>query len=112
MIWLIAIHSETGYDAMDEDEQRLKDHRSAIKRSQDERDKVVNQLLSTPEGREYIWWILSITNVHTNPFSNNALSTSFACGEMNIGQRVLAHILEVNPAGYVQMMKEKLNANG
>jgi hypothetical protein len=96
----------------DENKEAAKIARSKIRREQEERDSVVNVLLNDPKGREYLWWLLSITKVNANPFSANALTTSFSCGEQNIGQQILAHILDVNPAGYVQMLKEKLNASG
>lgn len=91
--------------------QRREQH-SKIKRQQEERDYVVSTLLGDPKGREYLWWLLAITKVNANPFAGNALTTSFACGEMNVGQQILAHILEVNPAGYVQMLKERLDDHG
>lgn len=95
---------------MDEtDRVKLRTARTAIRRAQEERDAVINVLLNDAKGREYLWWLLSITKVNSNPFSGNALATSFSCGEQNIGQQILAHIMDVNPAGYVQMLKEKLS---
>lgn len=95
-----------------EQREAAKASQNQYKREQEERDSVVTVLLNDPKGREYLWWLLSITRVNSNPYTANALATSFACGEQNIGQQILAHILEVNPAGYVQMLKEKLNASG
>lgn len=66
----------------------------------------VQALLEHEHGRKFLWWLLQIGRVGTQPFSNNALTTSFACGELNVGQQVLAKIIEVNPAGYVRMMEE------
>lgn len=63
-------------------------------------------LLATYRGRRYLWWLLRIGKVGTQPFANNALQTSFACGELNVGQQILDHIISVNPAGYVLMMQE------
>lgn len=70
-------------------------------------DKACLDLLSTREGRHYLWWLLRVGRIGAQPFSNNALATSFACGELNVGQQILAHIIEVNPAGYAQMIQEK-----
>jgi hypothetical protein len=44
--------------------------------------------------------------VGQQPFANNALQTAFACGELNVGQRVLDRITSVSPEGYLEMMKE------
>lgn len=91
------------------DRTKLKSARAAIRREQEERDAVISVLLNDAKGRNYLWWVLTITKINSNPFSANALTTSFACGEQNVGQQILAHIMDVNPAGYVQMLKERLN---
>lgn len=72
-------------------------------------DKACEGLLSTREGRHYLWWLLRIGRVGSQPFTNNALATSFGCGELNVGQQILAHIIEVDPAGYALMIQEKAN---
>lgn len=72
-------------------------------------DKACENLLATREGRHYLWWLLRIGRVGSQPFTNNALATSFGCGELNVGQQILAHIIEVDPAGYALMIQEKAN---
>ncbi len=69
-------------------------------------DAVVSALLTHREGRKYLWWLLEIGRIGQQPFTSNALTTSFNCGELNVGQQILSRIIEVNPAGYVQMQKE------
>lgn len=78
-----------------------------MKEDKREIDNAAHTLLSSNSGREYLWWLLSISRIGQNAHTNNALSTAFNCGEQNIGQQILAHILEINPAGYVQMMREQ-----
>lgn len=72
-------------------------------------DAHVAQALASREGRRFLWWLLQIGKVNMQPFTNNALTTAFACGELNVGQQVLARITQVHPAGYVQMQEENLN---
>lgn len=72
-------------------------------------DEAVRALLSVPRGRKYLWWLLTIGKIGTQPFASNALQTSFACGELNVGNQILAHIISVDPAGYVRMMQEQAN---
>lgn len=67
---------------------------------------VYKELLSGPDGRKFLFHLLSITKLMNNPFTPNALSMSFACGEMNVGQRILADILRVSPDGWTLMQKE------
>lgn len=70
-------------------------------------DEAVRALLSVPRGRKYLWWLLTIGKIGTQPFAPNALNTSFNCGELNVGNQILSHIISVDPAGYVRMMQEQ-----
>lgn len=72
-------------------------------------DSAVGSLLEHENGRKFLWWVLEQGRIAGNPFTNNALSTSFNCGEMNVAQKVLDRIIDVNPAGYAQMVQEKAN---
>lgn len=67
----------------------------------------VNLLMASREGREYIWWLLSISKIGNQPFSSDPLQMAFNCGELNVGNTVLAHLLENCPDGYMQMQKEQ-----
>ena len=70
-------------------------------------DLAVSALLEHEHGRRFLWWLLERGRVGQQPFSNNALQTAFACGELNVGQQVLDRITTVSPQGYVNMMKEQ-----
>lgn len=67
---------------------------------------VLTEILKTYEGRKFLFHWLGQTRLAQNPFSSNALQMSFNCGEQNVGQKYLAHILSVNPELYVQMQQE------
>jgi hypothetical protein len=65
-------------------------------------------MLDHKETRRYIYWLLEITHsIHQNPYRGNFGDTAFACGEQNIGQRVLAHLVECAPEGYLTLLKER-----
>lgn len=85
----------------------LRRQRKLSKEAKARLDNAVRAMLQHPDTRAYLIWLLEIGKVGTQPFSQNALLTSFQCGELNVGQQIFAHILEVDTAGYVQMMKEK-----
>lgn len=72
-------------------------------------DKAINQLAATVEGRRFLWWLLQVGKVGTQPFAANALNMSFNCGELNVGNTILARIATVNPAVYVRMQQENEN---
>jgi len=79
------------------------------KEDRDVVDEAVRALLQHRAGRKYLWWLLTVGQVGTQPFAANALQTSFACGELNVGNKILDHIISVDPAGYVAMMTENAN---
>src|SRR4051812_28301611 len=60
--------------------------------------------------RRLLWWLLEVGRVGVQPYTGNALATAFACGELNVGQRILDRITSVSPDGYVNMMKEMADA--
>lgn len=74
------------------------------------RELAVRGLLSSVEGRSYLWWLLEITRYGVNPFAADAERTAFNCGEYNVGLQILAHILEVDPAGFIRLQQEKQDA--
>lgn len=69
-------------------------------------DSAVEALLGAANGRKLLWWILGLGGLGRNPFTNNALTTGFNCGELNVSQKILERIIQVNPAGYAQMVTE------
>lgn len=69
-------------------------------------ERVIADLLSTPSGRKYLYYLLSLGKIGQNPFTPNALSMSFACGELNVGQRILFDIISVAPDAWALMQKE------
>lgn len=77
-------------------------------------DNFISAALSRPEGRDFFYWLLEICHMGITPFTGNALTTAFQCGEENIGKIVQAQIIQVAPEAYFQMLrdreKERLNA--
>lgn len=69
-------------------------------------ESAVSKMVADSEGRKFLWWLLEIGRIGMQPFAGNALATAFACGELNVGQRILDRIISVSPEGYLTMMKE------
>jgi len=70
-------------------------------------DEFVRASMGLPQGREFMWWLLELAKVGRNPFTANALTTSFNCGELNVGQQIQSHIMTVSPADYLKMLRER-----
>ena len=62
--------------------------------------------MATPEGRSWFFHLLERCHVFHQPFTSNALTTAFNCGEMNIGQQVLVDVMTFCPDQYLLMMRE------
>ena len=80
--------------------------RKSAKAADEARASFINNIMGMVDGRAYIHDLLVSCHVFTQPFSANALVTAFACGELNIGQRILADIMAYCPDDYIQMMRE------
>ena len=76
-----------------------------------DQNEAIAALLNTYIGRRYLWWSLQIGKVGMQPFTPDERLTSFQCGELNVGQQLLARIMEVSIDGYVKMQKENVNVS-
>ena len=81
--------------------------RALEKAEQDRIDTATGALLQSPDGRSFLWWLLDIGRLDTTPFTSNALTTAFACGEQNIGLQVKAQLITTDPEGFLNLLKEK-----
>lgn len=81
--------------------------RAVARKQKDDIDDAVRALVQHSQGRQYIYWLLEICGIGRNPFTSNALNTSFACGQLNVGQQIQAHLIEVAPAAFLKMLAEK-----
>lgn len=70
-------------------------------------DKALGALLASEEGRQLIWWLLTIGKWQTMPYGAGNDATNFACGEMNVGNQIFARLLEVNPQGYLRIVEDQ-----
>lgn len=81
----------------------------AIKESKT-RDEVaeegLRQLMSSAQGRVWMWRHLEQCDPYRSPFTRDALQMSFNCGESNVGLRTIAELHALDPDLYLLMMKE------
>jgi hypothetical protein len=87
--------------ADDDEAQRLADER---KRQQDAED--IKWLMGHRPGRRLVWQWLSDAGVYRNPFNHSGSVTAFNCGAQNLGQQLMARIMDHAPDAYVAMLKE------
>lgn len=67
------------------------------------------QLMKSVQGRAWLYSIIELCGPGQNPFSPDALRTAFNCGELNIGNQLVAQCHACSTELYLVMMKENQN---
>lgn len=70
------------------------------------RRKQLRAQLNTPEGRAWMFWLLSETHVFRTSFDGQSLRLAFNEGERNIGLKLWADIQDVAPDLFTVMCQE------
>lgn len=95
--------------ALPEDEQarsvaRLQ--KSFAKQDQLAIDDAIKGLLEEVRGRKFLWWLLKVGKVNSQPFAIDSNVMAYQCGELNVGNTILARIVEVDPSGFMRLQQE------
>lgn len=77
-----------------------------LREDEEKIDNAIDALYKHETGRKLLWWLLTTGKVGGQPFTGDALTTAFSCGELNVGQQILARMLNVSAEGYVNLTKE------
>jgi hypothetical protein len=64
------------------------------------------KFMSDPEGRMFMWDLLTLCGIFHSSFSVDALRCAFNEGRRDIGLRLLADINQLSPELYIRMMQE------
>lgn len=84
--------------------------RKKAARTRADRLRFVEAAMGTEEGRAWYFDLLNRCRVFNQPFTDgDPHKTSFKCGELNIGNQVLADILDAAPDKFVTMNTEGRN---
>lgn len=67
---------------------------------------VTREIMSTAQGRTWMWTQLSRCHVFDTTFTGEALTSAFNEGERNIGQQLLNEITSTCPDQFIQAMRE------
>src|SRR5690349_11779860 len=92
-----------------EQEAREKERKKVEKYRRTQVIRGVSQSLASAEGRQFLWELLRIGRWATNPFLSDPYKTAFNCGELNVGQQIMALIEEADPEGFMVLQQEQLN---
>lgn len=87
-------------------ERQREDVEQARKLERDQEKTDFAWLMSDKRGRRFMWRMLDRTGVFRNPFTGNS-ETFFRCGEMNVGQKLMADMTAFSPEAYLLMIEEQ-----
>ena len=95
---------ETPYNAGEHDS--VKRLRERAKLRQQNHELVLEMIMKDRRGRAWLFDLLAEFGLNRNPYAQNALAMSFACGELNAAQKLQARAVSTFPDFYVQMLTE------
>lgn len=91
-------------NAADPDQVKEADSKSRHKRDTEVKD--MHFLLSSVEGRRFLWKYLGIAKINSTSFRLNPHEMAYFEGKRSVGLQIMADIMEAHPEAYIQMMKE------
>jgi hypothetical protein len=82
-------------------------HRQKSQKTRDLQKKAaLRVLMSTPDGRMWMWDLLTRCGVYHSSYSSDALAMAFHEGHRNIGLHLTAEINRLSPEMYARMVNE------
>lgn len=66
----------------------------------------LQKVLRSPEGRRFVWRVLSEAGVFKASFSLNSMQTSFNEGKRDVGIWLMSDVDRAEPNAYAQMQRE------
>lgn len=87
-------------------ERKLAERKDDSKRRKERDTEDVKLIMSTREGRRFMWRLLDFCGVYRNSFTGNS-ETFFKEGQRNVGLMLLGEIHEHCPDGFLTMLKEQ-----
>lgn len=69
----------------------------------------LKKVLSLPEGRRFVWKLMSRAGIFQDPFNTNAMQMSRSCGMKSSGLDLLADVNECDVNAFAQMQREHIS---
>jgi len=99
------IEREEPFNAADPTEVEKQTKKAA--RFRNARAQVLTNLMSTVEGRAWVYDLLAFCDVFGNPFIQGSVDgTAFNLGQQNVGKMILDEINAAAPDRYIPMIRE------
>lgn len=92
-------------------EKAIRNARQQAKRDTETNKTIISTLMSTVQGRRWIWLELSFAQVFTASETLDPARLAYNEGRRNTGLRLLASVTQHAPAMYVRMTEENTKVN-
>ena len=68
----------------------------------------LRSILATPEGRRFIWRVLSEARIFNDGYTHGdaGYGTTYNCGRRSVGVWALAEMMEAKPSAFMQIQNE------
>ncbi len=83
-------------------------HKERLRENEQKKD--LQEVLSTVEGRRFLWAQLGKCKVYESIWESSA-KIHYNAGKQDLGHQLMKDILEASPEAYLQMQKESMELN-
>lgn len=88
------------------DRKSIRRKEKAARQADVARREIIHGVMSTPNGRQWMWDLLGSCHIFATTFVGDPLQSAFAEGQRNVGLSLLADIMAHCPDYYIQAMRE------
>ena len=93
------------------DRKSIRRQEKAARLAERQRAEVIRSIMSSTQGRAWLWDVLSSTAMFHTTFNGDALASAFQEGRRSVGLAFLADIMAHSPDLYIQAMREANERN-
>lgn len=68
----------------------------------------ISSVMKTTQGRNVIWWVLSLCRIYADEFTESEKQMYFSAGQKSIGIQILEMLNHSNPAAYAELQLQKI----
>lgn len=88
------------------DERDVRKRKRETKNARFLRIETLKTIMSTPNGRQWIWWLLGETHISGTSYSDIPSRMAFMEGERNVGLKLFAELQKHCSGDYAKMVNE------
>lgn len=72
-------------------------------------NEAIKAVLATTDGQRLFYWLLSLCQIYSDPFTGDDAATNYQLGLQSVGRRLVAKLDQINPVLYPTLLLEQAN---